>query len=58
MGIRVTLGDDSHGVASVGVGLSACLDAIRAAGIESVSYLTARTARCDGRGSGEDVAPR
>lgn len=56
MGIRVTLGDDSHGVQTVGVGLEQSLAAIAAAGYESVSYLT--------RGSGwreaalESVAPR
>ena len=44
MGLRVTLGDDSHGVDSVGVGLEACLEAIRAAGIDRVSHLT----RADG----------
>ena len=59
MGIRVTLGDDSHGVESVGVGLTACLDAIRASGIESVSYLM----RVDGavrwdEARLDDIAPR
>ena len=39
MGIRVTLGDDSHGVATVGVGLDASLAAIAGAGYASVSYL-------------------
>jgi histidinol-phosphatase (PHP family) len=39
MGLRVTLGDDSHGVATVGVGLDACLAAIAGAGYASVSYL-------------------
>lgn len=39
MGLRVTLGDDSHGVATVGVGLDACLAAIANAGYSSVSYL-------------------
>lgn len=40
MGIRVTLGDDSHGVQTVGVGLCQSLAAITAAGYESVAYLT------------------
>ncbi|MCJ8521421.1 histidinol-phosphatase (PHP family) [Pseudorhizobium tarimense] len=44
MDIRVTLGDDSHGVQTVGVGLDQSLAAIVAAGYESVSYLT----RADG----------
>jgi histidinol-phosphatase (PHP family) len=39
MGLRVTLGDDSHGVATVGVGLDACLAAIAKAGYASISYL-------------------
>ena len=39
MGVRVTLGDDSHGVANVGVGLDASLAAIAGAGYASVSYL-------------------
>lgn len=39
MNIRVTLGDDSHAAADVGVGLDACLKAIVAAGYERVSYL-------------------
>jgi histidinol-phosphatase (PHP family) len=39
MGLRVTLGDDSHGVATVGVGLDACLKAIAEAGFGKVSYL-------------------
>jgi histidinol-phosphatase (PHP family) len=39
MGLRVTLGDDSHGVATVGVGLDASLAAIAQAGYASVSYL-------------------
>jgi histidinol-phosphatase (PHP family) len=39
MGVRVTLGDDSHGVATVGVGLDASLAAIAEAGYASVSYL-------------------
>ncbi len=39
MGLRVTLGDDSHGVATVGVGLDACLAAIVDAGFPRVSYL-------------------
>jgi histidinol-phosphatase (PHP family) len=40
MGIPVTLGDDSHGPADVGVGLDACLRAIHQAGYERVHYLT------------------
>jgi len=40
MGLRVTLGDDSHGVASVGVGLDASLAAITAAGFSRISYLS------------------
>ena len=39
MGLRVTLGDDSHGVATVGIGLEACLKAIADAGYREVSYL-------------------
>lgn len=44
MDIRVTLGDDSHGVETVGVGLVQSLAAIAAAGYQSVAYLT----RADG----------
>jgi histidinol-phosphatase (PHP family) len=40
MGIPVTLGDDSHGVETVGVGLDQSLAAIAAAGYRSVAYLT------------------
>ena len=40
MGIPVTLGDDSHGPAEVGVGLGACLQAIQQAGYHCVHYLT------------------
>jgi histidinol-phosphatase (PHP family) len=40
MGVRVTMGDDSHGVRTVGVGLVESRDAIRAAGFRKVSYLT------------------
>jgi histidinol-phosphatase (PHP family) len=39
MGIRVTLGDDSHGVSSVGVGLDACIKAITDVGYSEISYL-------------------
>ncbi|MET0387499.1 MAG: histidinol-phosphatase [Polyangiales bacterium] len=39
MGIRVTLGDDSHGAHDVGVGLDASLRAIAEAGYGEVSYL-------------------
>jgi histidinol-phosphatase (PHP family) len=42
MGIPVTLGDDSHGPAEVGVGLDACLRAIHQAGYRHVHYLTRR----------------
>lgn len=44
MGIPVTLGDDSHGVETVGVGLDKSLAAIAAAGYRNVAYLT----RADG----------
>ncbi len=59
MGVRVTLGDDSHGVATVGVGLDACLLAIAEAGYTRLSYLD----RADGAvvwrdASIEDVNPR
>ncbi len=40
--VRVTLGDDSHGPAEVGVALEASRDAIAAAGYEHVHYLTCR----------------
>jgi histidinol-phosphatase (PHP family) len=39
MGLGVTLGDDSHGVATVGVGLDACVAAIVEAGFEEVQRL-------------------
>jgi len=39
MGIRVTLGDDSHGAHDVGVGLEASLRAIAEAGYSEVAYL-------------------
>jgi len=39
MGIRVTLGDDSHGAHDVGVGLDASLRAIVEAGYREVAYL-------------------
>jgi histidinol-phosphatase (PHP family) len=42
MGIPVTLGDDSHGPADVGVGLDACLQAIQQAGYRRIHYLTGR----------------
>lgn len=45
MGLRVTLGDDSHGVATVGVGLDACLAAIAEAGFSHVSCLEREGAR-------------
>ncbi|MVA56802.1 histidinol-phosphatase [Agrobacterium vitis] len=40
MDIRVTLGDDSHGVDTVGIELEQSVAAIRAAGFESIAYLT------------------
>jgi histidinol-phosphatase (PHP family) len=40
MGIGVTLGDDSHGTHSVGVGLDECMAAIADAGYAEVCYLT------------------
>jgi histidinol-phosphatase (PHP family) len=40
MGIPVTLGDDSHGPAQVGVGLDDCMRAIEQAGYRRVHYLT------------------
>jgi histidinol-phosphatase (PHP family) len=42
MGIPVTLGDDSHGPAEVGVGLDACLQAMERAGYRRVHYLTGK----------------
>jgi histidinol-phosphatase (PHP family) len=45
MGVPVTLGDDSHGPETVGVGLEHCLEAIARAGYREVHYLT----RLDGR---------
>jgi histidinol-phosphatase (PHP family) len=39
MGIGVTLGDDSHGISSVGIALDASLQAIAAAGYREVCYL-------------------
>lgn len=42
MGVGVTLGDDSHGVDSVGAGLDACLRAIADAGYAEVSYFARR----------------
>lgn len=40
MGIRVTLGDDSHGCETVGVGLEGARAAIVAAGYDRIAYLT------------------
>jgi histidinol-phosphatase (PHP family) len=40
MEIRVTLGDDGHGVATVGAGLDASLRAIAEAGYREIDYLT------------------
>ena len=42
MGIGVTLGDDSHGANTVGVGLADCLRAIADAGYREVHYLARR----------------
>lgn len=42
IGVPVTLGDDSHGPADVGVGLDASMRAIAAAGYRELSYLTRR----------------
>ncbi|MEE9282005.1 MAG: histidinol-phosphatase [Myxococcota bacterium] len=42
LGIGVTLGDDSHGPADVGVGLEACVEAIASAGYREVSCLRRR----------------
>ena len=39
MGIAVTLGDDSHGVSSVGIGLDASLRVIADAGYRELAYL-------------------
>jgi histidinol-phosphatase (PHP family) len=43
MGIAVTLGDDSHGVSSVGVALDASLQAIADAGYAEIAYLARAT---------------
>jgi histidinol-phosphatase (PHP family) len=40
MGVKVTLGDDSHGVSTVGVGLEHSLRAIADAGYRELHYLT------------------
>ena len=42
IGVGVTLGDDSHGPDTVGVGLDACLEAIAAAGYREVHQLVRR----------------
>jgi histidinol-phosphatase (PHP family) len=42
MGIPATLGDDSHGVSSVGVGLDACMKALAEAGYTEAHYLSRR----------------
>jgi histidinol-phosphatase (PHP family) len=47
MGIRVTLGDDSHGVQTVGVGLEQSLSVIAAAGYRKVAYLTRANGWCE-----------
>ncbi len=49
IGVRVTLGDDSHAVADVGAGLDACLRAIADAGYRRVSYLVKSTASVEWR---------
>jgi len=58
MGVGVTLGDDGHGAHDVGVGLDACMRAIREAGYKELCYL----ARVDGvaqwrRAPIDDVKP-
>jgi histidinol-phosphatase (PHP family) len=45
MGVAATLGDDSHGPDTVGIGLDACLRALADAGYRDVHYLT----RVDGQ---------
>ncbi|MDE2182048.1 MAG: histidinol-phosphatase [Alphaproteobacteria bacterium] len=58
MGLCVTLGDDSHGAATVGVGLDACLRAIADAGYDSVHHLARTQDGVEWVGCGlEDVAP-
>lgn len=47
MGVGVTLGDDSHGPDTVGRGLDACVDAIRAAGYRQVACLHRRRGRIE-----------
>jgi histidinol-phosphatase (PHP family) len=42
MGVAATLGDDSHGPETVGIGLDACLRALADAGYRDVHYLTRR----------------
>ena len=42
MEIRVTLGDDGHGVATVGTELEASLRAIGEAGYREIDYLSRR----------------
>lgn len=59
MGIRVTLGDDSHGVATVGVGLDACITAIGDAGYREISYLDREDGAVVWRTAAlEDVKPK
>ena len=61
MGIAVTLGDDSHGVSSVGVGLDDCLRVIADAGYREVAYLAREpgaTRASWRRASLDDVKPR
>ncbi len=43
MGVGVTLGDDAHGVASVGDGLDVCVGKIADAGYRQIDFLTKRS---------------
>jgi histidinol-phosphatase (PHP family) len=45
MGVAATLGDDSHGPDTVGIGLDACLRALVDAGYRDVHYLTRQEGR-------------
>jgi histidinol-phosphatase (PHP family) len=58
MGIGVTLGDDSHGISSVGVGLDACMQAIADAGYRELHYFVREDgATVKKRAALEDVRP-
>ena len=58
MGVGVTLGDDSHGTTSVGVGLDACLQAIADAGYRELHYLARRDGTASwGTAALDDVRP-